>query len=375
MTKPVSIDAEVSGLVAAAEADAAQQPAKKPQTHKVYRTPDGQPMNLKHMPKMDLEVLRYANPTEWMDNVQDAPKLAGKKGTVWKRALVTTYDPDSPLPDVLTPSVKSPLCQQCALFKGGGTTPFMAYAGAEDPLVTIIVEAPGGEEDKVGYMLPAKGSISQIIEDVKWKTGIGSDRVRWLMLTRCHIPGKKKPNFKIKGNWCRWHVIDDLRRHPPKLIMAVGTPALGSLSHKSNAQDWGGKLLTYRGWPDDWLSNPKYALPQPDPLDPSKLKVGHPIFGPLPATRTLLYPIQSPWLVLMGMNDMLTKRWGGQIQEAIELARDGATPKLYTRPGTSSWKTLTTSSPCWTSFCSTRASSWPTTRRRLACAHGPAPPG
>jgi hypothetical protein len=142
-------------------------------------------------------------------------------------------------------------------------------------------------------------------------------------------------NYKTKANHCRAHVVEDLQLHPPKFIIPVGTVALGSLCHKSNANDWGGKLLTYRGFPDDWLTNKAIALPRPDPTDreEKRMVTGHPVFGPLPTRDQYIpmMPIMSPRLVAAAQNPYVNARWMASIKRAMVCAKDGTPAMNYIR--------------------------------------------
>lgn len=329
--KPVSLDTLASDLVAEGEASLVK--TKKARPHAVFQTPDGYVMDMRHVPKMDLEVLRYVHGEVVVENVRGLPNAKGTRPN-YKLARVTAFDPENPLPVPLVPGTKSPLCKQCKLHEAEGDRPFLLPVGSENPIITIIAEAPVSDDDRAGMVNPGKSPIYTLIKKVAQAKNISFnvDDVRWLLLTRCYSRTGKLPNFKIKGNWCRWHIVDDLNRKRPKLVIAVGTSALGALSHKSNAQDWGGKLLTYRGWPDDWLTNENYALPQFDPLDPDAKKTGHPVFGPVPDWRIPLYPLQAPRLVFGSQNPLVMKRWAEQVEEALMLAEKGVKPMLYRRP-------------------------------------------
>ena len=329
--QPTKVDSEICTLLAAKEAQDAKKPRKPSRPRTVWLTPEEEAMNLAHYPAMDREVLRYVHGEELQENVRGLPSPKTGKRTNLAKAYVVRFNPQEPLPVPLRPAPQSPLCKQCALYATNPSHPFLNYVGADKPLVTVIFEGPNGKEDFNGAFEPELSQVHTVIRNIVDKTGVRADQIRWLGLTRCYSKGKL-PNFKVKGNWCRYHIIDDLRRHPPKVIIPVGTSVLGSLSHKSNAQDWGGKILTWRGWPDDWLMNPKYALPQPDLLDPTRTKTGHPIFGPIPTTRLPLCPVQKAGLVLMAQNDLLTQQWGDQISAALKLAKSGVRAKTYTRP-------------------------------------------
>lgn len=306
------------------EPAAASRPAKR----HYFKLPDGQlylQSEWKTISKFDRDVINYYYGTE----KKIVPATGKKKERVeW----ITEYDPDNPLMDKpLLPGGDSPVCQQCALHEHKCQNPFMPYYGSKTPLVTIIFEGVTRAEDRAGR-LSAEGSpatIRNIIEKSAKETGVELKDIRWVPMTRCANWLEKTVNFKSKGNWCRYHVVDDLRRHPPTLIMPVGTAALGLLSHKSNAQEWSGRLLTFRGWPDDWLSNPKYSLPRSDPR--GKTVTGHPLFGPVPDLRVPMVPIQAPRLISAQQNPVVRKRWIKDILRALSMAKDGVAAPNYMR--------------------------------------------
>jgi DNA polymerase family A len=313
--------------------NAEEAPKRIPQ---VFRTPDGHdlsftPAKKSRVDKFDKDVLAYWHGQE-EGTVRSGPKA------VAKRVTITTVNPEWPLgDDPLKPGIRSPVCANCELHLHGGRNPFIPYQGAEDPLVTIIFDGVTRAEDIIGD-LGSDGSprvIARIIEESQIETGVKLSDVRWVPLTRCCNWKKKMADLKSRGNWCRYHVVDDIMRHPPALIMPVGSVALGRLSHKSNAQEWSGRLLTYRGWPDDWLTNPKYALSRPDPLDPAnpdKSVIGHPVFGPLPEWHIPMVPVQAPRLIQMTQNPTIYNRWRKSIIRALKLAKDGVRSPNYTRP-------------------------------------------
>jgi len=334
LKKPASLDSQVAAIVAVGEALLVKPAKKKQAPRSVFRTPDQRVLNLTRFPKMDQAVLRHVHGEVLEKNVRTAANAKGKSSKL-KLARVTTYDPENPLPFPLLPGSKSPLCAQCKLFSGDCSYPFLLPVGSENPVVTVIAEAPSREDDSAGAFNPEKTAIYAVIKKQVAEHSItfGAADVRWLLLTRCFNKDAKKPvNFRIKGNWCRWHIVDDLNRTRPKLVIAVGTAALGALSYKSNAQDWSGKTLTYRGWPDDWLTDANYALPQMNPLGTEFPKTtGHPVFGPMPEWRVPLFALQSPRLVFMDNNPVTARRWWDQVGEALSLAENGVKPKQYRR--------------------------------------------
>ena len=318
----------------------------KEKRQKVFVLPDGTPMRMhdKSMQKMDEALLRYVYGFEQADDIRayvkkksdnsvgDAPQMRKVK-----HAAVTRYDPDEPWNQTLRPGYDSPLCQQCALCNADTppATPFFKPVGPASPLVTIITDGITVEEDKKG-VLGAAGTMSalkRMLLIMAEEGEVDINSIRWVPITRCAARGKAA-NIKIKGNWCRYHVIDDLLKHPPKLIITVGTQVTGLFSHKSNVQDWAGRVLTYRGWPDDWLTNRFYALPRPHPADPTGARkiTGHPLFGEVPNTRIPLVPIQSPHMVFWDQNVITLQRFIEHVKRAVRTAQEGWTAPNYTRP-------------------------------------------
>jgi hypothetical protein len=271
-----------------------------------------------------LDTFGYLNPVE----------VVGGKKVIF----VNLADPLLGRP--LCPGKASPLCAQCAMDTLGAKHPYIEPYGAENPLVTIITEGiTNSQDDKGRQIVPANervhgaNSIYRLLASKMDETGIDPDTdVRWLTATRCACRGGKRPNLSTKAQWCRYHIVQDLRLHPPKLIMPFGTVPLGALSHKSNAGDWQGKILTYRGWPDDWLTERKFMLPRPSMRGDDSTMVGHPLFGTLTESRTLLYPLQSPYLIIKDQNPRLREQWENAIFRGLELAKTGVEPLNYILP-------------------------------------------
>ena len=271
-----------------------------------------------------LDMFGYLNPAEVVD---------GKKVI-----FVNLADPLEGRP--LCPGKASALCAQCAMDTMGSRHPYIEPYGSENPLVTIITEGiTNSQDDKGRQIVPANervhgaNSIYRLLASKMDETGVDPDTdVRWLTATRCACRGGKRPNLSTKAQWCRYHIVQDLRLHTPKMIMPFGTVPLGALSHKSNAGDWQGKILTYRGWPDDWLTERKFMLPRPSMRGDDSTMVGHPLFGPLTESRTLLYPLQSPYLIIKDQNPRLREQWENAIFRGLELAKTGVEPLNYVLP-------------------------------------------
>lgn len=248
----------------------------------------------------------------------------------------TFFDPKLPIGTaLLKPDEQNPLCKQCTLHTMGSENPFMPPRGPTDPLITIITEGVSAKEDRLGELAldgPAN-IVYELLQKTIEQTGVDPDKdVRWVSTTRCAVRCGKQQNLATRGNWCRNFAVQDLMLNPPRLVMPVGSVALGLLSHKSNAQDWGGKLLTWRGWPDDWLTDPKFMLPRINPVTGDRDLVGHPIFGPMPTTRLPMFPVQNPRIVLAQRNHDVTNRWKKSVIDGVILATQNIQALDYIRP-------------------------------------------
>jgi DNA polymerase I-like protein with 3'-5' exonuclease and polymerase domains len=287
---------------------------------------------------------------QWL-NLEGKPLAMGDVKKVYKEALalhhgatesdgklVTAYDPENPLGDVaLQPSSQSSICQACGLSELGADNPFLKYIGPENPLVTVITDSVSTKEDINGQMGSdgQTGLMKGLINAFAGHTGIPVDKVRFITLTRCAPRSKGKAiNYRIKGNHCRNFAVQDLINHPPKLVMPVGSVALGLLCHKSNAQDWGGKLLSWRGWPDDWLTNGDFVFKRPHPADEAKTIYGHPLFGPPPPEdfRIPMFPIQAPRLIYAMRSEAALNTWKRQIIRGLSYVTDGVDMPIYNIP-------------------------------------------
>jgi len=225
----------------------------------------------------------------------------------------------------VVPGKDSPICKKCGMCDFGAKTPFMPYAGSTEPLITFVLDSVSKKEDDLGGA--ALGGTAKFISEQIALTNPDFDQsqIRWTYSTRCAFKrGKKPSNIPAKARWCKNFLVQDFEQHPPKLIVPVGTGALGALTYKSNAGDWAGKVLTYRGWPDDWIVD-------------SKFDAGHPVFGSKPDAKTPVCAVQNPALVYATRNTTVIKRWKKQLKKVVDLAVSGVDVRQYDRP----WFNLT----------------------------------
>ena len=218
------------------------------------------------------------------------------------------------------PAPDNPYCIKCGLCNHRAKN-FLEPQGADDPWITVVFDGVSWKEDDANEVATEgsrNGHVRRTMEDLAKSIGFPIERIRWLPITRCANRIKAQVNYRTKGNWCRVFAVEDLMIHPPRLVLAVGSVPLGLLSHKGNAFDWSGKILTWRGWPDDWLTAAQYDE-------------GHPSL-PRPSMDTLpLYAVQAPHIITALQNMRETARWKGQLREAMELAMEGAVVPDFNR--------------------------------------------
>jgi hypothetical protein len=221
----------------------------------------------------------------------------------------------------LVPNETNPYCLKCGLNKLGCKGP-MTPVGSATPKVTILLEAVSPKEEAGGLACDGSknGIIRKHVERLITGHNIKADEIRWLPLTRCAVYEKIKINYKTKGNWCRAFVVDDLQRHPPAVVLAVGSTPLGALSHKSSAQDWSGLALNWRGWPDDWLTNQKFK------------QFGHPtqLPPPKPESWRTLWAIQAPYIIYAQRSREVLVAWLKQINQGLSYGMRAPEAKEYT---------------------------------------------
>lgn len=228
----------------------------------------------------------------------------------------------------LVPGRGSPICAKCGLDTVGcATAPYLRSVGSKNPIVTVVFESASRKEDQSDQLAcegSRNGMVRQNVEKIAKELGLDPKDIRYTSLTLCaNTQTEKKIEYKTRGNWCRAHLVRDFQAYRPRVIIPVGTAVLGRLSHKSNAQDWAGKMLTYRGWPDDWITEKKYDS-------------GSSFTGPKPKyeleSRILMLPIQSPYIVWGAQNPNDIEKWRKHIRIGLELGIHGAKALDYDRP-------------------------------------------
>jgi len=100
--------------------------------------------------------------------------------------------------------------------------------GAENPVIYVVGEAPGPEENKVG--LPFVGRAGKYITELMNQLGLTEQNCRFFNVVRCYPQksdedtGFRAPNDE-EIQACSNYLIDDIIEHKPKVIIPVGGTA------------------------------------------------------------------------------------------------------------------------------------------------------
>src|SRR5262252_8186385 len=115
-------------------------------------------------------------------------------------------------------------------------SPKMAPTGSDDPLVYIIGEAPGEEEDRLGEQF-----IGRSGDYVRPKLPASlKKRVRWNNTIRCHTEGNRDPD-KTETECCRPSLERDIEDCRPVAIIGLGGFALSWTGRQGGIEMWRGR--------------------------------------------------------------------------------------------------------------------------------------
>ena len=136
------------------------------------------------------------------------------------------------------------VCKQCRLGETRNNT--VPGTGTQNPLLMIIGEGPGAEEDKTGQAFV--GRAGQYLD--KWMEAIGLNRQDYLYLSnivKCRPPGNRDP-FEDEIATCLPYLERQVALLKPKLILTVGRISSQVLTHsKMGIGKLRGKSYEYQG--------------------------------------------------------------------------------------------------------------------------------
>lgn len=132
-------------------------------------------------------------------------------------------------------------CAHCSLNNEPLRSPKMQPTGSARPLVYILGEAPGAEEDKAAEQFVGdSGRIlrSALPEDYESIT-------RWNNTIRCRPPQNREPS-PLETQCCRKSIEEDIEATKPKLILLMGAVPLRWATGLTKIQALRGRLMPVR---------------------------------------------------------------------------------------------------------------------------------
>jgi uracil-DNA glycosylase family 4 len=128
-------------------------------------------------------------------------------------------------------------CNVCPLNNQPGLQhPYMEPTGSSKPLVYVLGEAPGADEDKKGEQFVGKSGrfLRQRIPD-DWV-----DNIRFNNAVRCRPPDNRDPTI-VELECCRPSIVADIERTKPRAIFGFGNVPLQWALDQTGITKWAGR--------------------------------------------------------------------------------------------------------------------------------------
>ena len=158
-------------------------------------------------------------------------------------------------------SAEISVCKQCRLGQTRNNT--VPGSGNHKPLLMIIGEGPGAEEDKTGQ--PFVGRAGQYLD--KWMEAIGLNKHDYIFLgniVKCRPPENRDP-FEDEIALCLPYLERQIALLKPKLILSVGRISSQVLTHSNlGIGKLRGKSYEYQGIELITTYHPSAVLRNPD---------------------------------------------------------------------------------------------------------------
>lgn len=157
-------------------------------------------------------------------------------------------------------------CKRCALCAGRRQA--VPGMGAENPLVLVIGEGPGEEEDKQG--LPFVGPAGQLLDKMLAAIHLYRNKNCYIAnIVKCRPPMNRVP-YPEESDACRPFLDAQIAALKPKAILCAGSTAVKNLLHtNSGVMKLHGKVLDYNGIPLVTTWHPSALLRAPENKRPA----------------------------------------------------------------------------------------------------------
>lgn len=210
----------------------------------------------------------YASPDfagempEFADDIETSAVLraSGSDGEVSQATQVSS---DSTLANI---NKKISECKRCALCANRhNVVPGM---GVENPLVLVIGEGPGEEEDKQG--LPFVGPAGQLLDKMLGAIGLSREKNCYIAnIVKCRPPANRNP-LPEEADACRPFLDAQIAALKPKAILCAGSVAVKNLFHSNDGvMKLHGQVLDFNGIPVVTTWHPSALLRAPENKRPA----------------------------------------------------------------------------------------------------------
>lgn len=157
-------------------------------------------------------------------------------------------------------------CKRCALCANRhNVVPGM---GVENPLVLVIGEGPGEEEDKQGK--PFVGPAGQLLDKMLGAIGLSREKNCYIAnIVKCRPPANRNP-LPEEADACRPFLDAQIAALKPKAILCAGSVAVKNLFHSNDGvMKLHGQVLDFNGIPVVTTWHPSALLRAPENKRPA----------------------------------------------------------------------------------------------------------
>lgn len=155
---------------------------------------------------------------------------------------------------VVYPTASGVGCSRCPALRSSRTQ-IVDGAGPSSPLLLVVGESPGADEDIAG--VPFVGRSGQLLRDSLAQLGISPSQTRFTTSVRCRPEGNRDPSPDELSN-CRQWLAWELEQHTPRAILSVGKTAHAQVTSIIDETDG---VAYWNAWhPDYVLRSPKQRM-------------------------------------------------------------------------------------------------------------------
>lgn len=158
-----------------------------------------------------------------------------------------TDDPDVRNESIASIDKEIALCKRCPLAETRTFT--VPGEGVENPLVLVIGEGPGAEEDSTGH--PFVGKAGQLLDKMLAAIDLSRETNTFITnMVKCRPPGNRDPDPEIEVACCRNYLDRQIQVLKPAVLLVLGRVALQNLVSTSDGiGKLHGTFLSYRNIP------------------------------------------------------------------------------------------------------------------------------